>query len=337
MATTHLSAQSEPFRGVRPLNLSRDTTQVVRLLNLVFGPGMEQEGQRLLDGSAVTSSSISFITRLSQLAQGVPPGFVWEENKRLVGNVSLMSSPVVGRYLIANVAVHPDFRRRGIARSLMDATLQAVAQKRGRAVLLQVRDDNQEAIRLYESLGFAILGTTTTWQTSASRLQEIAVAPNGPTIRPVRQGEWEAAMQLDRAVSHPDLDWPEPIAYDYYRGGFWRWFYNFMNGRQVETWTTTRQGQLLGVAQITAEFGSPHRLRVRVLPEWQMELTRPLLAKLLRRLNYMRYRSITIEHAAADEAMTLLLQRAGFKAVRTLAMMKHELRTYAQSNSYQRD
>lgn len=325
MATTHLSAPSEPFRGVRPLNLSRDTTQVVRLLNLVFGPSMEQEGQRLLDGSVVTSSSISFITRISQLAQGVPPGFVWEENKRIVGNVSLMSSPVVGRYLIANVAVHPDFRRRGIARSLMDATIQAVTQKRGRAILLQVRDDNQEAIGLYESLRFAIIGTTTIWQTSASRLQEIPVGPSGPTIRPLRQGEWEAAIQLDRVVSHPDLDWPEPVSYDYYKGGFWRWFYNFMNGRQVETWTTSHQGRLLGLAQITAEFGSPHQLRVRVLPEWQMELTRPLLAKLLRRLNYMRYRSVTVEHAATDQIMTPLLQKAGFKAIRTLSMMKYEL------------
>lgn len=325
MATTQLSAPSESFRGVRPLNLSRDTTQVVRLLNLVFGPSMEQEGQRLLDGSAVTSSSISFITRISQLAQGVPPGFVWEENKRIVGNVSLMSSPVVGRYLIANVAVHPDFRRRGIARSLMDATVQAVTQKRGRAILLQVRNDNQEAINLYESLGFAIVGTTTTWQTSASRLQEIPVGTNGPTIRPLRHGEWEAAIQLDRTVNHPDLDWPEPVSYDYYKGGLWRWFYNFMNGRQVETWTTSHQGKLLGLAQITAEFGSPHQLRVRVLPEWQMALTQPLLAKLLRRLNYMRYRSVTIEHAAADEAMSPLLQRAGFKAIRTLSMMKYEL------------
>ena len=163
MATTQLSRPKESFRGVRPLNLSRDTAQVVRLLNLVFGPTIEQEGQRLLDGSMVFNSTISFMNRLNQLTHGASPGFVWEEEKRVIGNVSLVGSPVAGRYLIANVAVHPDYRRRGIALSLMEAALQAVKQKRGRTVLLQVRDDNQGAIQLYQTLGFHTLGTMSSW------------------------------------------------------------------------------------------------------------------------------------------------------------------------------
>lgn len=325
MATTHLSSQREPSRGVRPLNLSRDTSQVVRLLNLVFGPTMDQEGQHLLDGSAVINPGVSFMTRLTQLAQGVPPGFVWEEDKRLVGNVSLVSSSLAGRFLIANVAVHPDFRRRGIARSLMEAAVQAVEQKRGRAILLQVRDDNQEAIHLYQSLGFMIVGTMTAWHSSASRLNDLPVTMQGPAIRPLRGSEWEAAIQLDRACCHPDLDWPAPLAYDIYRSGFWRWFHNFVNGRQIETWVTSQQGQLTGLAQITAEFGRAHVLRLRIHPQWQTELTRPLLAKLLRRLGYMRYRSLTLEHPAQDETMNGLLRQAGFRAVRTLSTMKFEL------------
>lgn len=319
MATIGLSARNEPFRGVRPLNLSRDTSQVVRLLNLVFGPAMEQEGQRLLDGSLATGA---FMTRINQMTQTASPGYVWEEERRIVGNVSLMSSPVSGRYLIANVAVHPDFRRRGIGRALMERAIETVVQKRGRAVLLQVRDDNHEAIRLYQSLGFKRVGTMSSWQVSAHQLNELSQNSSGLIIRPLARSEWEVAIQLDRAVAHPDLDWPEPLPYDIYKSGFWRWFYNLVNGRQVETWTTVRQGQMAGIAQITSEFGRPHQLRVRVASEWQAELTRPLLAKLLRRLGYLRYRSATIDHPAEDETMKPLLRQAGFRVIRTLTTMK---------------
>lgn len=319
MATSGLSARNEPFRGVRPLNLSRDTTQVVRLLNLVFGPALEQEGQRLLDGSLATGA---FMTRINQLTQTASPGFVWEEERRIVGNVSLMNSPVSGRYLIANVAVHPDFRRRGIARALMERTMEAVVQKRGRAVLLQVRDDNHEAIHLYQSFGFKRVGTMSSWQATAHQLNELNPNSAGLIIRPLARSEWEAAIRLDRAVAHPDLDWPEPLPYDLYKSGFWRWFYNLVNGRQVETWTTTRQGQIAGLAQITSEFGRPHQLRIRIAPEWQTELTRPLLAKLLRRLGYLRPRSTTLDHPAEDETMKPLLRQAGFRVIRTLATMK---------------
>ena len=320
MATSGLSARTEPFRGVRPLNLSRDTTQVVRLLNLVFGPAMEQEGQRLLDGSVMASGA--FMTRISQMTQNASPGFVWEEDRRIVGNTSLMSSPIPGRYLIANVAVHPDFRRRGIARSLMERAMEAVVQKRGRAILLQVRDDNAEAIHLYQSLGFKLMGTMSSWHTSATNLNELDLVSAGPTIRQLASSEWETAIQLDRTVAAPDMDWPEPLPYDSYKSGFWRWFYNFVNGRQVETWATIQQGQIAGLAQITSEFGRPHQLRVRVASEWQMELTRPLLAKLLRRLGYMRYRAVTIDHPAEDETMKPLLRQAGFRVIRTLSTMK---------------
>ncbi len=319
MATSGLSARTEPFRGVRPLNLSRDTTQVVRLLNLVFGPTIEQEGQRLLDGSLATGA---FMARINQMTQTASPGFVWEEDRRIVGNVSLMSSPVSGRYLIANVAVHPDFRRRGIGRVLMERAMEAVVQKRGRAVLLQVRDDNAEAIRLYQSLAFKLVGTMSSWQASAHQLNELNQHSSGLIIRPLARSEWEEAIQLDRTVTPPDLDWPEPLPYDIYKSGFWRWFYNLVNGRQVETWTTVRQGQIAGLAQITSEFGRPHQLRVRVAPEWQTELTRPLLAKLLRRLGYMRYRAVIMDHPAEDETMKPLLHQAGFRLVRTLSTMK---------------
>ena len=59
---------------------------------------------------------------------------------------------------IMNVAVHPDYRRQGIAENLIN-TLVAELKKRGcHALLLEVRVSNTPAITLYEKLGFEQVG-----------------------------------------------------------------------------------------------------------------------------------------------------------------------------------
>lgn len=57
---------------------------------------------------------------------------------------------------IVEVAVHPGYRRQGIARSLIAEALQNAAGLS--AVFLEVRESNLPAIRLYESLGFTRIG-----------------------------------------------------------------------------------------------------------------------------------------------------------------------------------
>lgn len=65
---------------------------------------------------------------------------------------------VLDEAYIANVAVHPAFRRRGIATVLL-AELEAFAKQRGAAfVSLEVRASNAGAIALYESCGYETVG-----------------------------------------------------------------------------------------------------------------------------------------------------------------------------------
>lgn len=59
---------------------------------------------------------------------------------------------------ITNLAVHPAWRRRGVARRLLAA---ALAEGVGRGVtlaFLEVRPSNTHALALYESLGFQVIG-----------------------------------------------------------------------------------------------------------------------------------------------------------------------------------
>jgi ribosomal-protein-alanine N-acetyltransferase len=59
---------------------------------------------------------------------------------------------------INNVAVRPEFRRRGFASALLEHVMdEAVRQGAGRATL-EVRRSNVAALRLYERLGFSVGG-----------------------------------------------------------------------------------------------------------------------------------------------------------------------------------
>ncbi|MDZ7362642.1 MAG: ribosomal protein S18-alanine N-acetyltransferase [candidate division KSB1 bacterium] len=59
---------------------------------------------------------------------------------------------------IANLAVHEDFRRRGLARQIMAHLCELAQRRRCQVVHLEVKRSNTAARRLYESLGFQSTG-----------------------------------------------------------------------------------------------------------------------------------------------------------------------------------
>lgn len=59
---------------------------------------------------------------------------------------------------ITNVAVHPGWRRQGVARLLLGTILEDARRRQLTLAFLEVRPNNVEARRLYESLGFQVIG-----------------------------------------------------------------------------------------------------------------------------------------------------------------------------------
>jgi len=55
---------------------------------------------------------------------------------------------------ITNIAVHPDYRRQGIGRLLMQTLIREAAALGIERMTLEVRVSNHEAIRLYKRMGF---------------------------------------------------------------------------------------------------------------------------------------------------------------------------------------
>lgn len=75
---------------------------------------------------------------------------------RLVGYLCLWE---IGHEIhVTNLAVHPGCRRQGIARALLEATLDEGRSRGVQLAFLEVRPTNAEALGLYESLGFRVIG-----------------------------------------------------------------------------------------------------------------------------------------------------------------------------------
>lgn len=78
------------------------------------------------------------------------------DGERVVGYIG--SQSVIDQADIMNIAVDPDYRRRGVARRLIVALETRLKQRGVEGLLLEVRVSNEPARMLYEQLGFAVVG-----------------------------------------------------------------------------------------------------------------------------------------------------------------------------------
>ncbi len=125
-----------------------------------FGEGVSPDDEALeLDESR---SEIYFAKTLREKTI-----LVAEEDGALLGyvqfgNVAIREVQVQpGDQGLERLYVETAVQGRGLGRRLMDAALQHPRLAEARRIFLQVWDQNEPAVRLYESLGFHKVGTTT--------------------------------------------------------------------------------------------------------------------------------------------------------------------------------
>ena len=81
---------------------------------------------------------------------------VAEVDGRVAGYIGSQTVPPESD--VMNVAVHPDFRRQGIAEALVNGLWSRLEQAGNTSLTLEVRASNFPAIALYEKLGFVQVG-----------------------------------------------------------------------------------------------------------------------------------------------------------------------------------
>ena len=134
MTSITLTARADTHPNLRPLSIMRDLPAVADLIELCFSGTMDSEGKRYVQEMRRAGRDNSFIkwaNRATETTSLPLTGYIWEENGDIIGNASLVPFRHNKQriYLIANVAVHPSHRRKGIARALTERALQHAHEK----------------------------------------------------------------------------------------------------------------------------------------------------------------------------------------------------------------
>ena len=276
MSSITLPAKAgEQHPHVRSMNMFRDLPAVADLIELCFADTMDNDGQRYIADMRRASRDDSFLHWASHMAEtaSLPlTGFVWEENGRIIGNASLIPFRDKGKriYLIANIAVHPEYRRRGIARILTQRAMKYGWDKKSSALWLHVRDDNPGAVGLYNELGFQEVARRTTWTATPDShfpkpASDIQILPRHPRFWPQQQ-DWLRRL-------HPDaLGWYHSFSLNSLRPGLMNWLYMLFVDINIKQWAAVRGDKLLATLSWAPNMGRSDSL-VAATPPTQSEMS----------------------------------------------------------------
>lgn len=328
MSTITVPVNTNDQQHMRPLNVLRDLSAVADLIELCFSPTMDNDGQRYLSDMRRASRDDSFLhwaSRVTETASLPLMGYVWEQDGRIIGNASLIPFRDKGKriFLIANVATHPDYRRRGIGRALTERVMKQARDRRASAVWLHVRDDNPGAIKLYEDLGFKEIARRTTWQANPNPhllypdTNEIKIVPRQPRF-------WSLQQAWLRRLYPDDLNWYHSWNINSLRPGLWNWLYLLFVDFNIRQWAAVHNDELLATLTWVPQGGRSETLYAATPPiqtgnqKLQSQAMIALLTHAQKMITYAP--RLTMEYPAAE--MADAIGAAGFKPQRTLLWMR---------------
>ncbi len=319
---------------LRPLDVRKDLKHVADLVEQCFADTLDVDGQRYIQqmrSLARSPATLNWIG-ISDRFNFPLSGYVWEEDGRLVGNLTLIPYQIHGEQclLIANVAVHPDYRRRGIAYRLTARALEHARQRGVQAVWLHVREENEAALQLYRALGFVERARRTTWLSNGrpSRTEKLTELETAEVeklqvhIKPRRNQDWPAQQKWLRRTYPLEVTWHLSLKVAALQPGLKGFFYRFLNDLQTQQWSAWKARRLLGVLAWNGSNAYADNLWLATSQEDENVAAQALLTYARQQLSHRRPLSLDYPAGRACEA----IQQAGFHVHQTLIWMSIAIR-----------
>jgi ribosomal protein S18 acetylase RimI-like enzyme len=306
---------------LRPVDTHRDLAAVADVIEICFKDTLDPDGQnylkRLRDAARFSYIS-SWATSLAEDASVLPlSGYVWVEENRVVGNLSLIPFASMGKrcYLIANVAVLPEYRGRGIGTHLTAHALEHVRDHRGASAWLQVRNDNPTAIHIYESLGFKERARRTSW---VNTLPIPDNASNAYRLGSRRPEHWMQQRAWLQRMYPAEFAWHLPVNWKAIQPGWRSDLYRIFSLTYPKHWSVTAEGELCGVLSWMNHAGYSDYLLLAAPEEADPQAIQALLIHARRNLTPRRRLSLNTPAGLVDGA----IENAGFSSQQTLIWME---------------
>ena len=109
------------------------------------------EIEKLCFSSPWSADSLKLLTN-----EGIGMGMVCRKDGKVCAYGGMLIAVDEGQ--ITNIATHPDFRRMGYGRAVVEALIKYAKNNRLESISLEVRESNKAAIALYTDLGFKVEG-----------------------------------------------------------------------------------------------------------------------------------------------------------------------------------
>ncbi|MBC7265352.1 MAG: GNAT family N-acetyltransferase [Chloroflexi bacterium] len=329
---THRITGASKSDGLRALDLSRDLRPLADLIEFAFGAELDQTGNQItreIRSLAPLGPILSVFNLLNAPLSDMLNGFVWVEDRRLVGNVTVTLQRR-GVWMISNVAVYPEHRGRGIARQLMEAALNLIEERGGHTVLLQVRSDNQAAQALYRHLGFTCYETTVDLSGQIPAMETKPEFPASTVLRPERAGDWQQLYDLYLTTTSPSFRKYHPVSPRAFRrpwgSGILEALGDWLTGGGHWRLVVEREGRdIVASLSVSATSGGVQRLRLLVAPSERGSLESALVDEALRRLRPWAGTRVACTVPASHTAALEALKRRGFSEIRRLDQMALEI------------
>lgn len=309
---------------IRKLNPQKDLLEAADLIELCFGVHLDDDGKKYLRQirSAARDKKYLRWTRVKGEMVSYPlHGFVCEEGGNIVGNLSLI--PFYWKrnwyYLIANVAVHPDFRQRGIARQLTIKAINHVENFGIKNMWLHVRENNHIARQLYKSLSFVEKCSRDTWQNKKSS-QHNLIPETDLKISKLRKQDWESHVSWLCDNYPTEVAWYLSLKLKRYKPGLINRLLNFLKDQPVKHWAVRQSGRLVGVATWEPGYQRADTLWLAIHPTKEDQVIQVLLPHILRTIHNSRQLSINFPAGRAEDAF----QDAGFELITRLVWMEYD-------------
>lgn len=320
--------------GLRRFDMRRDLLPLADLIDLAFASRDERARRSLVAEMRRVGRAGPLLWLLDASAATFWPlisGFVWVSSGRLVGNVTLVrEGDRRNVWTISNVAVHPDFRGRGIAHQLLRATLDEARRQGASVVLLEVERGNVPAQQLYSEFGFEVYDTLAELSLPSPRRSIWRHAP-AVTLRRRLASDSEGLYRLFQVVTPVAVQKVKPLSRDDYCMGIGmrlsRWLDDALYRCQRSDWILEHDHDIVAMMQVVGQYSrAEHRLQLDVHPNYRGTVEESLLVTGLHILRSFPDRevvsTVSMSHSEAWQAF----RQAGFREVRVLDQMWLDLR-----------
>jgi ribosomal protein S18 acetylase RimI-like enzyme len=317
--------------GVRPFDIGRDLRPVAELIADAFAHELDPRGSAALREMRIMShvgALLKLLNRSTGEFDDIFGGFVWVEEGNVVGNVTVQKADSSGvRWQIANVAVAPAFRGRGISRQLMLSALDYIADNGGDWAVLQVYAQNQIARNLYQQLNFEEVGGNVDL-----RLERVPTLEDRqlPPLQSFSADQWQSLYELVNNQQSGQMQWWRPPRRIDFQITFEQlvaeWFWRTVGRKQVyrRCIQTTRRFDA-AVVLTASHWRSAHQLQFWVQPDhyghYEAELLRWALVTLQEYPRWPVLLTLSAQHGAGIAAA----RQVGFQEQQTLLTMRRKI------------